>query len=350
MPVPSETEPDRVGLPVIELTAARVLFRTAEASGLGSPGTDDLFGEWLDCGFDIAFYRSADRPPQARAVEQRDDVPEWLSNSRIGKAPLEAVCLNPRRDAPSPGEEPTPVSPEVEGTSEPEETTESAEGTDTCTCAHGGMPGLCWGHEADKRQYAKVENQDEDDEDDENDDCVLEVVDDFAEGMANDPIYDLSDTLPPDLDRRSLRGLTTLIDIAQARLDRERWTTDGPWQLWWSSCGSDVAGPLNATDDTDSSSADSDEGANDGSCYVSLQNDDDHTVEVIRARGAEQHVMYSAPAWEPGSESQVRDTSDALRSLLDRVTEQVREAGYTVAGDWTVNWSRCYVFLASRHY
>lgn len=79
---------------------------------------------------------------------------------------------------------------------------------------------------------------------------------------------------------------------------------------------------------------------------MSLQNDDDHTVEVIRARGAEQHVMYSAPAWEPGSESQVRDTSDALRSLLDRVTEQVREAGHTVAGDWTVNWSRCYVFLA----
>jgi hypothetical protein len=240
----------------------------------------------------------------------------------------------------------------------PEETTEADEGTDTCTCAHGGMPGLCWGHEADKRQYAKVENPDDHEGDDceaeddheEHDDCFLEVVDDFAEGMGEDPIYDLSDALPADFDRLSLQGLITLIDVAQVRLDTERWTTDGPWQLWWSSCGSDVARSLNATDDIDSSSADSDEESDDDGCYVSLRNDDDHTVEVIRTRGAEQRVMYSAPAREPGSEPEVRDTPEALRSLVDRVTEQVREAGYTVEGDWTVNWSRCSVLLANWEY
>ncbi|MGQ4366270.1 hypothetical protein [Streptomyces sp. SAS_272] len=346
MPVTSETEPHRAGLPAIELAVARVSFRAAETSGLGAPGTDDHFDEWLDRGFDIAFYRTADRPLQARAVEQRDHVPEWLSNSRIGKASLVAVCLNPYRDAPSPSEEPDPVS------SEAEEDTEAAEGADTCTCAHGGMPGLCWGYEAGKRQYAKVENQDdhedhENDEDEVNGDCVLELVDDFAEGVADDPIYDLSDELPADFNRRSFQALTTLTDVAQARLDRERRTTDGPWRLWWSSCGTDVTDPLNATDDTDSSGADSDEESDDGCYYVSLQNDDDHTVEVIRVRGADQRVMYSAPVWGSGSGPQARDTLEALRSLLQRVTEQVRQAGYMVEGDWTVNWSRCYVLLAN---
>ncbi|MET8130259.1 hypothetical protein, partial [Streptomyces sp. NPDC005231] len=299
MPVPSETEPRRAGLPVIELAAARVLFRTAEASGLGSPGTDDLFGQWLDRGFDIAFYRTADRSLQARAVEQRDHVPEWLSNSRIGKASLVAVCLNPCRDA-SPNEEPAAVPPEAEEAAEPEETTEAAEGTDTCTCAHGGMPGLCWGHEADKRRYAKVENQDDHEDDEDNDDCVLELVDDFAEGLANDPAYDLSDELPLDFNKRSLRALTTVTDVAQAKLDREGWTTDGPWQLWWSYCGTDVTDPLNDTDDTDASGADSDEESDDGCYYVSLQNDDDHTVEVIGMRGGVPLCLSSSEAWGSG--------------------------------------------------
>ncbi|MEU2620832.1 hypothetical protein ABZ642_22295 [Streptomyces sp. NPDC007157] len=150
MSVPSETEPRRAGLPVIDLTAARELFRTAEASGLGSPGTDDLFGQWLDRGSDIAFYRTSDRPLQARAVEQRDGVPERLSNSRIGDATLVAVCLNPRRDAPShQADQVDPVSAEPEKAGKAEESVE-AEETGTCTCAHGGMPGLCWGYEADE--------------------------------------------------------------------------------------------------------------------------------------------------------------------------------------------------------
>ncbi|MET8534263.1 hypothetical protein ABZV67_20575 [Streptomyces sp. NPDC005065] len=71
MPVPSETELRRAGLPVIDLAAARVLFRTAESSGLGRPGTDELFDLWLGGGFDIAFYRNADQPLQARAAVDR---------------------------------------------------------------------------------------------------------------------------------------------------------------------------------------------------------------------------------------------------------------------------------------
>ncbi|MEU1466210.1 hypothetical protein ABZ467_37480 [Streptomyces sp. NPDC005727] len=77
-------EPDRAGLVTIGLDAARTLFCTAEASGSGRPGTDETFDEWLDSGFDVAFYRSEDRPLQARAVSQGDRVPGSLINSRIG--------------------------------------------------------------------------------------------------------------------------------------------------------------------------------------------------------------------------------------------------------------------------
>lgn len=38
MPVPSEAPRNRVGLPTVDLAAARELFRTAESSGLGRPG------------------------------------------------------------------------------------------------------------------------------------------------------------------------------------------------------------------------------------------------------------------------------------------------------------------------
>ncbi|MER6066917.1 hypothetical protein ABT167_38505 [Streptomyces sp. NPDC001792] len=71
----ADAEPDRAGLVTIGLDAARALFRTAEASGFGRPGTDEIFDRWLDSGFDVAFYRTADRPLQARAVNQEDRVP-----------------------------------------------------------------------------------------------------------------------------------------------------------------------------------------------------------------------------------------------------------------------------------
>ncbi|CAL9448680.1 hypothetical protein [Streptomyces sp. enrichment culture] len=67
MPVPSEAPRNRVGLPTVDLAAAREPFRTAESSGLGRPGTDELFDRWLDESCDIAFYRGADRSLQARA-------------------------------------------------------------------------------------------------------------------------------------------------------------------------------------------------------------------------------------------------------------------------------------------
>jgi hypothetical protein len=343
MPVPSETEPRRAGLPVIDLAAARVLFHTVESSGLGRPGTDEIFDQWLDSGFDIAFYRNADRPLQARPVDQRDEVPERLSNSRIGEARLEVVCLNPCRDAPSPGQESAPVSTEAE---ESEETTDAetteADETDAGTCCC--VPGLCWCGEADKERYAKVVNRGDHEDDD---GWVLELVDAFAGGMAQDPSYDLSGELPPDFYKCSLRGLTILTAVARTKLDTERWATDGPWRLWWSSCDNDVTNPSDETGDTDSSGGDPYGESDEISYHVSIQNDDDaHTVKVIGTRWGDQHVMYSAPVSEPGGESKDTGTLEGLQSLLERATEQVREAGYAVDGDWTVDWSRCYVLLA----
>ncbi|OIJ67457.1 hypothetical protein [Streptomyces mangrovisoli] len=93
MPVSSDAEPDLVDLPVIRLDAARELFRTSESSGLGRPGTDEVFDEWLRVHEGIAFYRNADRPVQARPIVSGDEIPEWLDNSRIGRARLEAVCV-----------------------------------------------------------------------------------------------------------------------------------------------------------------------------------------------------------------------------------------------------------------
>ncbi|WP_217128134.1 hypothetical protein [Streptomyces sp. AC558_RSS880] len=70
MPTPSETPRNRAGLPIVDLAAARELFRTAGSSGLGRPGTDGIFDQWLDESCDLAFHRGADRPSQARAVDQ----------------------------------------------------------------------------------------------------------------------------------------------------------------------------------------------------------------------------------------------------------------------------------------
>ncbi|MFI2505399.1 hypothetical protein [Streptomyces sp. NPDC018972] len=70
MPAPSETPRNRAVLPVVGLAAAREPFRTAESSGLGRPGTDGIFDQWLDESGDLAFHRGADRSSQARAVDQ----------------------------------------------------------------------------------------------------------------------------------------------------------------------------------------------------------------------------------------------------------------------------------------
>ncbi|MGW2765701.1 hypothetical protein [Streptomyces sp. NPDC001275] len=265
---------------------------------------------------------------------------ERLSNTRIGDARLEAVFLNPRRNV-SLEQDPARVPTETE---EPEASTE-AEETDAGTLCC--MPGLCWNCEADKERYAKVDNFEDCEDDDGDDGCVLELVDEFAGGMVQDPSYDLSDELPPDFCRRSLRGLAVLTEVAQRKLDAERWATDGPWRLWWSYCVCDVTGPPNETTDTDSPGGGPDEGSGEISYYVSVQKDGDaHTVEVVETRGEDQHVMYQAPVPEPGGESQDIGSPEELRSLLERATEQVREAGYEVDGEWTVDWSRCYVLLA----
>ncbi|MEU6096205.1 hypothetical protein [Streptomyces sp. NPDC047079] len=343
MPVPSETSPGREGLPLIDLAAARARFRTAESSGLGRPGTDELFDEWLDSFCDIAFYRNGDQPLQARAVDIRDEVPEWLSNSRIGKARLEAVCLTPGRPSPSPCQEPVPVSMAVEAAEDATQADETATGT--CCC----VPGLCWCSEADKERYAKVDNPEEWEHGD--DDCLLELVDAFPGGMAQDPSFDLSGELPPDFDRRSLRGLALLAEVAQRTLDAERWDTVGPWRLWWSSCVCDAAASPNETPDADSSGNDANGESGEISYYVSVENDGDtHTVELVGTRWGDEHVMYRGPVSEPSGMFEDAGSLDALRSVLERVTEQVREAGYEMGGEWTVNWSRCYVLLDLEHY
>ncbi|MFB7790690.1 hypothetical protein ACFC0R_10310 [Streptomyces sp. NPDC056086] len=336
------TEPGREGLPLIDLAAARVLFRTAESSGLGRPRTDEIFDQWLDSGCDIAFYRNADRPLQARAVDMRDEVPEWLDNTRTGKARLEAVCLNPRRTAPSPSQEPASASTEVEAA---QETTDAEEmDTRTCRC----MPGLCWCDGVDEERYAKVENPE--DREDVDGGCVLEIVNAVAGGMGEDPSYDLSGELPPDFDRRSALGLMALAEVAQTKLDAERWETVEPWRLRWSSCVCDVTGPLHETTDTDSSGGGLNEQSGETSYYVSIRNNNARFVEIIQRRGGFQHVMHSAPMTEPNGASLDPDTPEELRSLLERAKEQVREAGYAVAGDWTVDWSLCQVRLTDLEY
>ncbi|MGA5808514.1 hypothetical protein ACPC39_20410 [Streptomyces cellulosae] len=88
-------------------------------------------------------------------------------------------------------------------------------------------------------------------------------------------------------------------DTARRKLVTEKWDTEGPWRLWWTSCGSsprDVRRP---------------------------------------------------PAGADGA-SQDTETLEGLRNLLERAAEQVREAGYGLHGDWTVNWTECRVLLTDR--
>ncbi|MEV5929162.1 hypothetical protein ACPCSG_26550 [Streptomyces cellulosae] len=292
MPVPSEAPRNRVGLPTVDLAAAGELFRTAESSGLGRPV------------------------------------------SRAGQARLEAICLNPHRPASDPAEEPA-ADADTDGTDETEET----DGITVCC-----MPGLCWDCGVPKERYAKLDGPG-DDEDEHDDSRVLYVVDENTGGMTEEPSYDLSGELPLDLSERSLRGLTVLTDTARRKLVTEQWDAGGPWRLWWTSCGSDVTELLGGAEGTELSGRGADE-AEETPCYVTVQKDGDaHIVEVLDVRGAEANVTYEAPVAEPDGASQDTETLEGLRNLLERAAEQVREAGYGLHGDWTVNWTEYRVLL-----
>ncbi|MFI2909569.1 hypothetical protein ACG2OD_15140 [Streptomyces sp. PDY-4] len=153
-----------------------------------------------------------------------------------------------------------------------------------------------------------------------------------------------SGELPSDLSGRSLRGLAVLTD--RRKLVTERWDTEGPWRLRWTSCGSDVTELLDGAEGAELSGRGADE-AEEASCYVTVQKDGDaHTVEVLDVRVAEVHVTYEAPVPEPDGVSQDTETQEVPRNLLERAAEQVREAGYEIHGDWTVSWTECRVLLA----
>ncbi|MET4642393.1 hypothetical protein ABID95_002120 [Streptomyces atratus] len=321
-------EPGRAGLVTIGLDAARALFCTAEASSFGRPGTDEIFDQWLDSGFDVAFYRNADRPLQARAVSQDDRVPESLTNSRIGKARLQSVCVNPRRRAPVGPREPGPVSAEGE----------EADGTDARTGA--GMPGNRWGDEENKRRYAKVEYQ-------EDGGCVLTVVDDFTEGTGKESAYHLGGDITSYTDGDWFETLTTLSELAQATLEMEGRTPDGPWQIQWSSSSCDVTDPPYETIEVfEQYGFDPDEITQHYVCIYS-QGSDGYTVEFTAEHRGEDHVMYLQVELDPGNKEPGSGSLEELRSHLEQATERVREAGYTpLDGDWSVHWTRCHVPLA----
>ena len=155
-----------------------------------------------------------------------------------------------------------------------------------------------------------------------------------------------SGELPSDLSGRSLRGLAVLTDTARRKLVTDRWDTEGPWRLRWTSCGSDVTELLDGAEGAELSGRGADE-AEEASCYVTVQeNGDAHTVEVLDVRVAEVHVTYEAPVPEPDGVSQDTETQEVPRNLLERAAEQVREAGYEIHGDWTVSWTECRVLLA----
>jgi hypothetical protein len=348
MPVPSDTEPGRAGLPVIDIAAARELFRTSESSGLGRPGTDETFDEWVGSYGGIAFYRNADWPVQARPLTSSDEVPQWLNSSRIGRGRLEAVFVTWSRPAPAQAEEPPEVSTEVDE----DEVYDEADDTDTCTC--NGMPGLCLSCEPPKPRYATLDRRhyltdhEEDEDDDEDvDPRVLKLVNAYAGGMAEDPAFDLSGELPPDFNPYEIQELTLLAEVAQRKLDAERWDTDGPWHLVWFSCETDVTNPAWEGEDFNPSGDYLDEESDAIHCHASITNDDAApNLRIIGTRWGEQHVMYDEPVFLPGGESPDISTVAGLRDFLQRATEQVAEAGYEMDGEWTVAWSRCHVQLA----
>ncbi|MEU0603495.1 hypothetical protein ABZ484_35525 [Streptomyces sp. NPDC006393] len=225
-----------------------------------------------------------------------------------------------------------------------EESGESDEDTDAHSC-FPGMPGLCWG-EIPKR-YAKMDSR-QGHEDRDAEGRVLRLVHAYPGGVAQDPHWDLSDELPPDFDGRSLRGLTVLVEAARRKLDTETWDTYGPWRLSWSSCESDVTDPQCEGEDCDSSDDDLDHGESDAIRYLaSIDNEGDvPALQITGARWGEWHVFYSGPVSVPGGEPLDTASVEGLRTFLERATEQVSEAGYEMEGEWTLDWSHCYVRLA----
>ncbi|MFI1563964.1 hypothetical protein ACH4ZX_13055 [Streptomyces sp. NPDC020490] len=117
--------------------------------------------------------------------------------------------------------------------------------------------------------------------------------------------------------------------------------------MTWTSCESDVTGPEDAGDDSDSSD-DGPDGESDAIHYfASIDNEDDiPTLRITGARWGEWHVFHDQPVSGPGGEPLDTSTVDGLRTLLERAGEQVRDAGYQTDGDWTLRWSRCHVLLA----
>ncbi|MFD5520403.1 hypothetical protein [Streptomyces sp. NPDC127066] len=229
-----------------------------------------------------------------------------------------------------------------------------AEETDAeaCHCS----PGLCWCDEADKERYAKLEIREacencENGEDCESDDGrVLKLVDAYPGGMAPDPSYDLSGGLPPDVEIRSLRGLTVLTEAAWTNLAVEGWETEGTWRLWWSVCGSEINDPVDETEDIDFSGGDANSVSARTSYHATVKGADDAVaLEIVGTRRGDRRVIHYEPLSEPGGEPHDTGTLDGLRSLLERATEQAREAGYEVDGEWSVDWSRCYIHLHLWH-
>ncbi|MER5401419.1 hypothetical protein [Streptomyces sp. NPDC002599] len=345
MPVPSETEPGHAGLPLIDLAAARELFRTTEVTGLGAQGNDEIFDRWLGEFHDIAFYRNADRPLQARPVSASGGVPEWLDNTRVGQARLEAVYLNPSRPALPPEEEPVVVFAEDEDRMDE---ADEADEVDSGCC--DGMPGLCWNCEPDKERYAKVGRgrYDTYDEEQEDDLWVVKLVNAYPGGMLEEPCFDLSDDLPPDFHAHSIQALTLLTEAARRRLDAERWDTFGPWRLNWVSCEGSVTRLRREGEDFDSLGD-----ASDGEPVAVrhrasiVSGDSDTTLQILETGMGIRRIAYHEPVSGSRGESPGTDTDtlDGLRGLLAQANKQLSEAGYEMDGEWTVAWSRCRVEL-----
>jgi hypothetical protein len=201
------------------------------------------------------------------------------------------------------------------------------------------MPGSRRGDEEDKRRYAKVEYR-------EDVGRVLTVVDDLTEGTGKEPAHHLGGDITSHTDGDWFEALTTLTELARARLEREGWTPDGPWQIqWWcSSC--DVTDPPYETLDVfEEYGFDPDEITQHYVCIYS-QGSDCYTVEFSAEHREEDHVMYLQLELESGSEELGSGSLEELRSHLEQAAERVRRAGYTTLdGDWSVHWTRCHVPL-----
>ncbi|WP_386422123.1 hypothetical protein [Streptomyces pratens] len=130
---------------------------------------------------------------------------------------------------------------------------------------------------------------------------VLELVDACAGGTGEGLAHDLSGGLRQGFRASSLQDLTVLTEVAQMKLDMERWDTAGPWRLSWFFCEGDITDPLDDTEDIDSSGDDLDGGSGDVRYSVSVENDGDaHIVQVVGARWGDQHVFYREPGARAG--------------------------------------------------